>query len=86
MSHIESDSPINNGQTKEFFLIKKNSREGEYLMSEKNEVIMRSNNEHACWIKFIDVIISKNKPTDTFVLFSKMPNESISIRIGKSSR
>lgn len=55
----------------EYFVIKKNVP-GEYLISNKNEVLMQSYSERSCWIRFIDEVTNKKTNSDKFVLCSRV--------------
>lgn len=64
-----------------YYVIKKNVN-GEYLLSDKNEIIMQSYvNKNACWITFIDEVLNRKSKSDKFVLCEKPDNSKKYIHI-----
>lgn len=55
----------------EYFVIKKNAP-GEYLINSKNDVLMQSYSEQACFIKFVDEVMNKKLKSDKFVICSRV--------------
>ena len=57
-------------QSNIYYVIKKNSN-GEYLLNNKNKIVMESNDSNLCWMKFTDLIYNKNVKSDIFVICKK---------------
>lgn len=57
-----------------YYVIKKNVN-GEYLLSNKNEIIRQSWDYISCLISFVDALVNRTSKSDVYVLCKKSSGE-----------
>lgn len=57
-----------------YYVIKKNVN-GEYLLSNKNEIITQSWDYASCIISFVDALVNRTSKSDVYVLCKKISDE-----------